>query len=149
MNKNTEYMRRYRQKHPARAKAYAKKYRETHAEKISGWKRKDRENNKDAILERTRKWRATNPEKMVSQRLRQRYRLSKLDYEKLVKAQNGVCAICGNSPNGHHLFIDHNHETGTMRGLLCRNCNFGLGLFDDNIDSLLKAAQYLMDYKKG
>jgi len=147
MNKS-EYTKRYRQKHPERAKAYMKKYREEHPEKFRAWKKKDREIHKDVISERTQKWRQANPDKMNGQRLRQRYSLSKADYEKLVKAQNGICAICGKEPNGHRLFIDHDHKTGNMRGLLCRNCNFALELFEDDSKRLLSAINYLRRREK-
>jgi hypothetical protein len=62
-------------------------------------------------------------------------------------SQNGVCAICGSPPTGTRshglLAIDHCHDTLKIRGLLCNNCNNGLGRFKDNPDSLRKAADYL------
>jgi hypothetical protein len=57
-----------------------------------------------------------------------------------VLRQDGVCAICGR-PNPEH--VDHDHETGAVRGILCFNCNGGLGQFRDSIDALLSAASYL------
>jgi len=47
------------------------------------------------------------------------------DYEKMLEAQGGKCAGCGKSADEHrrHLDIDHNHETGEVRGLLCTPCN--------------------------
>jgi hypothetical protein len=79
-----------------------------------------------------------------------KYGCSELEYEKLLKKQNGVCAICG-SENGHYskyglkckLAVDHDHKTGNIRGLLCNLCNRGLGLFKDSISSLQNAAHYL------
>jgi hypothetical protein len=58
--------------------------------------------------------------------------------------QNGLCAIC---MKNDELVIDHNHETGAVRGLLCKKCNFGLGLFK-NSDNILFAMKYLTDYAK-
>lgn len=63
--------------------------------------------------------------------------------------QNGLCAICGNPEKAFmktkvmYLAIDHNHKTGEIRGLLCTNCNNGLGRFKDNIDLLNKAIAYI------
>ncbi|MBW1743926.1 MAG: endonuclease VII domain-containing protein [Deltaproteobacteria bacterium] len=63
--------------------------------------------------------------------------------------QGGVCAICGdpetNQRNGRtiRLSIDHDHETGQVRGLLCVRCNTGLGLFGDNIEVIQKVVDYL------
>lgn len=60
--------------------------------------------------------------------------------------QKGVCAICG-GPGGPHksLAVDHHHGTGSVRGLLCGNCNNGLGRFRDNPEFLAKAITYLLD----
>ena len=72
-----------------------------------------------------------------------KYNMNLKDYDKLFAAQNGICVICGNPPNGRNLCVDHNHITGEVRGLLCRNCNSALGLFGDSLDILVTAAEYL------
>lgn len=68
-------------------------------------------------------------------------------YERL-ELQGKRCAICGitKDKNGRDFASDHDHETGQLRGLLCGNCNMGLGLFQDNIELLIKAGQYLERY---
>jgi hypothetical protein len=59
-------------------------------------------------------------------------------------AQNSVCAICGSDRWGHKgPAIDHDHITGSIRGILCSNCNQGLGRFHDDPARLLAAARYL------
>ena len=68
------------------------------------------------------------------------------EYDELLNIQNGVCAGCGATEfNGksYHLAVDHDHETGTIRGLLCLKCNRILGLAQDNPDLLRKLADYL------
>lgn len=67
-------------------------------------------------------------------------------------AQNGLCAICldvGRSEKGDAhtsgLVVDHDHETGAVRGLLCSRCNAALGLFDDNRRYLAAAGKYLAE----
>jgi hypothetical protein len=57
--------------------------------------------------------------------------------------QGGKCGICGSVSNGKRLAIDHDHETGRVRGLLCQQCNTALGLFKDQVELLKKAIDYL------
>lgn len=66
------------------------------------------------------------------------------DYDELFEKQGGVCAICNREDaNGRRLAVDHCHETGKIRGLLCRKCNMGIGLLGDNADLVEKALCYL------
>lgn len=62
------------------------------------------------------------------QKLRQRYGIDAAEYESMYRAQDGVCAICRNTCSlGRQLSVDHCHESGEVRGLLCSNCNTALG----------------------
>jgi hypothetical protein len=63
----------------------------------------------------------------------------------MLSEQSGVCKICGEPcpTYKHALAVDHNHTTGKVRGLLCNNCNNGLGRFRDNPQYLRAAADYL------
>lgn len=66
------------------------------------------------------------------------------DYERMLEEQGGGCYLCGKKPEGKRaLDIDHDHETGKVRGLLCSNHNRGIGLLGDDITILAKAIQYL------
>ena len=79
--------------------------------------------------------------------LKRMFGMSLEAYDEKLKAQNGVCAICGSlCKSGKRLAVDHNHTTGKIRDLLCGNCNGGLGMFQDNPELLLKAADYLKDH---
>lgn len=69
------------------------------------------------------------------------YGLSKKDYDALMKKSNGRCEICGITPK--KLVIDHDHETGKIRGLLCPQCNAGLGMAKDNPSILKQMVRYL------
>jgi hypothetical protein len=69
--------------------------------------------------------------------------LSPSDYAVYLEAQGGCCAIC-RTPAGERWFdVDHCHEQKQFRGLLCRSCNVGLGMFKDNAESLHRAIEYL------
>ena len=65
------------------------------------------------------------------------------DYNQIAKEQNYRCLICEGDNKGWHLAIDHDHNTGKVRGLLCNTCNRALGLFGENCVRLKKAIEYL------
>jgi len=72
-----------------------------------------------------------------------KYGLTPDQYSQMLEQQGGGCAICGVTPNGKRLAVDHCHTTGKVRGLLCSPCNTGLGVFKDNTDLLHNAVKYL------
>ena len=72
-----------------------------------------------------------------------RYGITLEEYDKLLTAQEYKCAICDMFLKNIIVHLDHNHQTGEIRGLLCQKCNFGLGNFQDNSSLLQKAIKYL------
>jgi hypothetical protein len=97
---------------------------------------------------RARKHHADNPDKAKDFNLRRYYGITLAEYQDILEAQNGRCAICGTDvPGGKGVFhVDHCHNSGKVRGLLCHHCNVGLGHFKDNESILLKAALYLSNH---
>lgn len=83
--------------------------------------------------------------------LKTRYNLTQEDYIALLIKQNHKCAICGidqeELPN-KKLYVDHDHETGKVRELLCHNCNVSLGLLKESIQTLTHAIAYLDKHKR-
>lgn len=83
-----------------------------------------------------------------------KYGMSYQDVVSMLAAQNGRCSICKDQiavsqdevRNTAH--VDHDHESGIVRGLLCSKCNTGLGMFKDNIRNLAQAIVYLEDHGK-
>ena len=76
--------------------------------------------------------------------LHKRFGITVEDYDALLAKQKGVCAICGAMPTTKlRLPVDHNHQTGMIRGLLCHKCNRAIGLFKDSPQNILSAFQYL------
>lgn len=79
--------------------------------------------------------------------LKRAYGITRADYDKMFAQQNGRCAICGST--GHKgkrtakLYVDHDHATGRVRGLLCHKCNGGLGALGDNEEGLRRALAYV------
>ncbi|HJU02351.1 MAG TPA: endonuclease VII domain-containing protein [Actinomycetes bacterium] len=76
------------------------------------------------------------------------YGISLPEYEELLQMQGGVCAICTRPPRGKRpLDVDHDHESGKVRGLLCGNCNRAIGLLDENPRLFDRAKEYLAQFK--
>lgn len=96
---------------------------------------------------RSKKWQEANPDKVPAKNrrhhLKHKFNMTLEQYDALLAQQGGTCAICLGRPGGKRLAIDHNHETDVIRGLLCANCNQGLGHFMDNPTFLNRAKQYL------
>lgn len=102
--------------------------------------------------EKNSEWAKNNPEAKAAMykrhSLKKNYGMTPEGFRALIEQQNGCCDIC-NEPfkyeckNG--INVDHNHETGEVRGLLCNNCNPLLGNARDRIDILEKAIQYLTE----
>lgn len=69
-------------------------------------------------------------------------------YESVLKYQNHTCAICGSKYHGQgsRFVVDHDHDTGILRGMLCHQCNLMLGHCKDNIYIMMKMIEYLMKY---
>ena len=78
------------------------------------------------------------------------YLINQSIYEHLLLMQNGHCALCPATESGRkedkHLIVDHDHETGDVRGLVCHHCNIMLGGAKDNIDTLQNAISYLAQH---
>lgn len=86
-----------------------------------------------------------------------RFGLTPDQFNEMLEAQGGACAICErpekvvDSRNGRvkSLAVDHDHESGAVRGLLCQNCNKGIGNLGDSADTLIAAAMYLVAAQGG
>ena len=129
---------------------YFREYGVANREKITERNRLWRKENPERAREATRRWRANNPEKFRLAQRRSNYRLKwgmeLEEIEAMIEAQGGVCPICklelvlGGKAGAH---VDHDHDVGHIRGILCANCNTGLGKFKDSPEFLRAAADYL------
>lgn len=94
-------------------------------------------------------WRKDYRKKFLSQ-----LGITEADYDKMFFQQEGRCWICGTEAATHktspelRLVIDHDHVDGTVRGLLCQKCNKALGLFNDDLGTLVQAVHYLTKHAK-
>lgn len=97
--------------------------------------------------------RAADPFHDLRQGLKVTHGITLEDYERMLDAQNSVCAICGrqehrissSNQKRMRLAVDHDHQTATIRGLLCSMCNHAIGYLDDSPVLLLRAIEYLRD----
>lgn len=110
------------------------------AEKRRAFRHRNYLANKDKILAKEREYRATNPEVYRRTKLKHRYGLSFEQYQEMFVRQDGKCACCGERSA---VDVDYCHDTGRVRGLLCRSCNVGLGQLGDTVEGLRRAIAYL------
>lgn len=92
-----------------------------------------------------KQWRKDNPDKVKNNDLRTRFNITLEDYNIMYENQNGCCAICNKHSidEKQALAVDHCHDTGKVRGLLCKQCNMGIGSLKDSTELLKKAITYL------
>ena len=79
------------------------------------------------------------------QSLKNTYGLSKEQYQEMLEISKGLCEICGGKTS--RMCVDHNHNTGQIRGMLCHTCNSAIGFLKDNINLLESAKAYLIKYQ--
>lgn len=85
-----------------------------------------------------------NPkERNILYQKKSKYGLTEPEYKNLFQTQGNKCLICGDSFESTKAFVDHDHKTGKVRGLLCTRCNTLLGMSRDNPDILVNAIKYL------
>jgi hypothetical protein len=114
----------------------ARRYRQANPDRDRARQRRWRENNRDKIAAKNREYRKRHPDV----NMKYKYDLDMDGYNALLEKQGGVCAICRRPGK---LVVDHDHETGKVRGLLHHNCNKAIGMFEDNPEFLEGAAAYL------
>lgn len=83
--------------------------------------------------------------------LKRHYGITPEQFEAMYAAQGGICPICDrHMPKGkgkHCAYVDHDHDTNEVRGLLGGSCNTGLGYYEDNPERLERAAAYIRDFR--
>ena len=107
-----------------RRKTYYQQHRSEEQEKSRNYNRKNRKYHRNKSLQ-------------------YKYGIDDIKYTTMWNHQKGKCLVCNEPEQDKALAVDHCHTTGNVRGLLCSNCNTGLGQFQDNPELLYKAAEYL------
>ena len=137
-------------KDPEKGREYAREYARLHREDMKDRLYEWRKNNPEKSKAIYNKYSQSEKGKIKNRRFAKKVRLlsygiTEEDLTKLKEDQNNMCAICGIKIDESikNLAIDHDHKNGQVRGLLCMNCNIGLGAFRDNKRTMLNAIDYL------
>jgi hypothetical protein len=112
--------------------------REREIQRVLAWQRE----HPDLLAARMEAFRAAGKKKVSDRKshLKRKYGLTLDEFDRLLEAQGGVCVICGREGVDH---VDHDHNTGRVRGILCFQCNVAIGLLEDDVDRIAAAIAYL------
>ena len=118
---------------PYKNKEKQKEYMKNFYLNNPNYRKQYRLNRKENFCKSYRKW-----------HIKSKYNLSQKEWEGLWYSQDGRCSICDKFfEDIKDICVDHNHETGKIRGLLCKKCNSAIGFFNDNLQLLKTATEYL------
>jgi hypothetical protein len=136
---------------------YTRVWRSENKEHIEEITRDWRARNKPQIVERNKEYYEFNKERLLNWSRKhaflKKYGLTLEQHAEMVKQQSGKCLICDTQPNpmlGNKkkgLHVDHCHETGKIRGLLCHNCNCAIGLLNDDAGNVRRLLEYIEKHK--
>jgi hypothetical protein len=145
----SEYKKQWNKENRDKVLEHQRQYRLRNREKLAQERAARSRAKREQETAYAREWRAKNPEKVKEitrrHRLKKNFGITLDDYERLLREQKGVCAICASPPRGRWttLVVDHCHDGGGVRGLLCSSCNAAIGALGDSPDGLRKALAYL------
>jgi hypothetical protein len=139
---------------------YQRKYRESHREHIRARDKELKRKKYKHYHEQNRLWRLKNPDKVKEyaeryrksgaqkwSQIKSRYGIDKAQFESLLEQQKGRCPICRDDFKIRKPYIDHNHTSDKVRGLLHRECNALLGFAEEKMEVLQNAINYIKKYE--
>lgn len=133
------YYRDYDAKRREEKREYARAYREKNKDRLIAWRKENYERYREKNAEYNRIYRERNKEEISKKKRLSTYGISSDEYDAL--NSSGSCHICGGYLKKP--YVDHCHETGKVRGILCQVCNSGIGMFRDSPEILRAAIDYL------
>lgn len=155
---NRRQSREWKRANPEKYAEQMRRWRERNPDKIVSKSARYYRENRERLHAYAKEWGKANPERRHDIMLKHAYGIPHGTYARLLAEQSGQCAICGTTDPGSgrvtgerpvkRFHVDHDHETGRLRALLCENCNKALGLFQDKSDLLTLAAAYLKRFGK-
>ena len=143
--RHREAVRRYRERHPERVKENGRKTDLKRKEKKQAYYQATKEHRR----ERSKQYYLDHKERYREIARVWKYGITEEELDQLWWDQGGCCAICGDQlENDNRTHLDHDHETGKIRGFLCAQHNVGLSAFNDDPEMLERAAAYIRSHKQ-
>lgn len=136
---HSAYSGRWNKLNAADRAVYVAEWHSANKEIVSGHKRKHQENLTPEQIARRKDY-------LYWRHIKINYGLTPETFQALSDAQDGLCALCrkpGRTGRNGKFDVDHCHDTGRVRGLLCRHCNIALGILGDNAEKMEKVMDYL------
>src|SRR5271166_4882501 len=127
--------------------SYMREWRAENREKVRASNKKWRDTNPDRVRKKAKDWRTGNPERIRDHNLKNGHGIVGRDYDRMSAAQDGKCHIC--EAMDVKLCVDHDHDTGEIRKLLCRTCNMLVGFFEKHPERMQATAWYVQLYGDG
>lgn len=147
-----EQARAWRAANPERAREHAKRSRIKNKDKVQARQKEWRAKNLEYVQTKSKEYYQKGKDRQRNLTLSRQYGISLDEYEEMLVRQSGACAICGSTDSGaagKSFSVDHCHESGKVRSLLCRGCNIGVGHFKDDPELLEAAARYIRSHQQG
>ena len=135
-----EYQRQWRKNNPDKVRANSRRWRKNNPDKVREYNQTWRENNPDKVKGYAANYRKNNPEKVRDHSIRKSWGFGADRYDSLIAEFGGKCECCGTTED---LRLDHCHETGRIRGVLCNTHNLGLGKIGDTIEDVRALLHYM------
>ena len=138
----------YAEKKRQRSREYSRRNAERNRQRVAEWQKA----NPDRVAETSRANYIKRRDVERNSRLKMKYGITQAQYDAMFLEQRGLCAVCRQhetTARWSSLCVDHCHETGKVRGLLCNRCNRAIGLMRDSGDLLQTAAAYINHHSRG
>ncbi len=132
--------------HEARGKCkpcYMLEFKAKRANETAEYHKEYREANRSKLKQKEQVARDNKPVKFRDAYFKRNYGMSLIEVESMLLSQECKCAVCSMSIDMSSKHVDHCHTTGVVRGLLCHNCNIGIGMMRDNPDIMRNAITYI------
>jgi len=143
-----EYDKRYYEEHKEERRAYSRQWQRDNSERLREYKKQWSKNNPKKVEKYRKEWYKDNSIYYKKWHIKNKYNLSYENWQMMWDNQDSKCAICKEPfTNPSSAFVDHNHKTGNIRGLLCFKCNFAIGFLRDDPKLTAEVIEYLLGDK--